>query len=632
MRKNAGSWIIKVLFIIIIIVFIGFYGFNRSQKDSYEFIAKVGDKKISISEYREAYKNAIQFYRNFYKNNFTEEMIEKMALKQKVLDDLIDREILLQEAEKLNIQVTQEEVRKSIVSTPVFQENGVFNSNLYKRALSFYGVSAGNFEKSKEKELLIKIIENMVNNSVKTSEKELKDLYRLQNEKVKIDYVNFTPDIIKEDIKISEKDITDYYEKNKENLRVPEKVKVKYLIFEPKEFEKKADVSDKEIKEYYDLDKEQYFEPKKIKARHIILKVAENLPPEKEEEIKTKAMNILQRLKNGEKFEELAKMFSEDNSTAKKGGELGYFKKGDMVKPFEEAAFSLKPGEISSIVKTQFGFHIIKVEDVKDERTKPLEEVKEDIKKDIISEKAQQMVSIEAKKAFNRLFKSKDIEEYSKKNDIKLLETDYFAFGKGPEDQQGKETFSKEAFMLSPGELAPVFAIDQKYFLIKLIDKKESTIPSIEEAKGEIEKEVKKIKRLEMTKAKADKELSQLIEGKEKFDDLKKKYGLEIKETECNRRGDYIFGIGNSKELKESVFALEKTMSFSSKTFQTDKGIFLVRLKERQTISDADFEKDKDKIAQLLIQNKKKESFDLYLQNLKAKTEIWVDDRLLSSG
>lgn len=629
MRKNASSWIIKVLFAIIVIVFVFFYGFSDVRKGKESAIASVGDRKINMAEYRSAYKNMLQLYQNIYKNQFTDEMIEKLGLKQKVLEELIDREVLLQEAERLNLQVNPEEVRKAILASQTFHENGVFSQRLYQRVLKYYGISAADYERDMEKELMIKTIENMIKNSVKVSEKEIKDVFNLQREKVIIEYVKFDPEDIKEKLNVSEDETSAYYEEHKEDFRVPAKVKVKYLLFDPQAFESKVSVLESEIKEYYEMDPEQFYETKKVKVRHILLKLGKEASVEKEQEIRAKADNILEQLNKGSSFEKLAEKHSEDTASARKGGDLGFFKKGDMVKPFEEAAFKLKPGETSSPVRTKYGFHIIRVEEVKEERTKPFEEVKESIEKDLRREKAQEFVTKEAKRAFNRLFKKRNVEEYAKKKGFELIETDYFIYGKSPEDLPGKELFSEESFLLSPGEIAPSFAIGNKYFLIKLADRKEAHIPAMKEVTDKIVKEVEKQQRLQMAKDRANKILTQVMESKEKWGGLGKKYDLKIEEIEFKRQGEYIAGIGNSKELKEAVFALKKTETYVTTVFQTENGIFIVRLKEKQ-ISE-DFDEEKDGILKTVIQNKQQEMFENYLQTLKSKSEIRVDNNLFSS-
>ena len=191
---------------------------------------------------------------------------------------------------------------------------------------------------------------------------------------------------------------------------------------------------------------------------------------------------------------------------------------------------------------------------MKEAGTKPFNDVKEDVEKDIRKDKAQEFVRTMAKRAFNRLFKSKNIEDYAKKNGIKLSETAYFTYGGLLEDAESNDLFSKESFALLPGELAPAFAIGQKYFLVKLLDRKESSIPPIEDVKTRIVKELEEKKKIELTMEKAQNILSQLMNGKEEWENVGKKYDLSIKEAELKRSSDYIQEIGQANQKKESKY------------------------------------------------------------------------------
>ena len=348
MRKNAKSWIVKLLFGIIIVVFVFFYGYSGTPNEKDTILASVGDKNITIADYQEEYKNQLQFYRSIYQGQITDEMIRQMGLKQKALENLIDREILLQEAERKNIQASPEEIRKSIMESPVFQENGAFSQKNYERALRYYGLSMADYEQSQGKGLIIKKLQDLVKSAARVSDKEIQERFLSENEKIKIEYLAFSPDQIKEKPPVSEQEIESYYKKHAEEFRVPELVKCDYIIFSPQAFENKVVVQSVDLKSYYQMDVERFVEPKKVKARHILLKVAKTDPPEKEQAVKKRAEELLQKLKNKEDFAKLAEKNSEDPGSAAKGGDLGYFKQGDMVKPFEEAAFALKPGELSA--------------------------------------------------------------------------------------------------------------------------------------------------------------------------------------------------------------------------------------------------------------------------------------------
>lgn len=631
MRKNAKSWIVKLLFGIIIIVFVFFYGYSGTRNKKDTVLASVGDKKITIAEYQEEYKNQLQFYRSIYQGKITDEMIRQMGLKQKALENLIDREILLQEAERGNIQASPEEIRKSIMESPVFQENGAFSQKNYERALRYYGLSMADYEQSQGKGLIIKKLQDLVKSAARVSDKEIRERFLSENEKLKIEYLSFSPDQIKEKPQVSEKEIESYYKKHAEEFRVPELVKCNYIIFSPQEFENKVVVQSVDLKAYYQMDTERFVEPKKVKARHILLKVAKTDPPEKEQAVKKRAEELLQKLKNGEDFAKLAEKNSEDPGSAAKGGDLGYFKQGDMVKPFEEAAFALKPGELSALVRTPYGFHIIRVEDVKEAHTKTFEEVKGILEKELRQEEAKKIARDEANRAFNRLFKSKDIEDYAKKNSLALKQTDYFSFGKGPEDNEGKNTFSDAAFSVAKGDLAPIFSLGQSYVLLKVADKKASAIPPVKDVSESIRSIIEREKKTALAKERAEKMLAQLKAGKTDWAAAAKENKLEIKTAkEFIRQGDFIPEFGKAPALKDAAFALSEKKPYPDKVFDTDKGIVIIKFKERQVPGQEEFQKQKERLEKQVVQMKKEDLFNQFLERLKAKVEITVDKKLLA--
>jgi len=624
MRERAQSWIIKVLFAVIIIVFVGFYGFSGNEETIKEPVVTVGEKKVSLKEFQEAYKNMLQFYTNIYKKQLSEEMIERLGLKQQVLDQLINKEVLVQQAKGLNICVSKEDVRKEIVKTQAFQENGVFSQRAYEKVLSYYEISAKDFEKQQEESLIVDALEKMVTGSVKVSKKEIEDAFSLEGETAKIEYIYFSPEEVKKEMIVSEEEVKDYYEKNKEDFTIPEKIQVKFLVFDPVIFEKKVNISEQDIADYYQLDPYQFSEEGKVRARHILLKVKEKAAPEIEEKIKNKAEKILEEIESGADFGSLAKKYSEDTVSAEKNGDLGYFSRGTMVKSFEKTAFSLKPGEVGPLVKTQFGFHIIKVEDVKKAGIKPVEQVKDEIIKELKKEKARQLVLKEAKRAFNRLFKSKDLEEYAKNNKFDLRESGYFAYGQSSEDLPDKQVFSETAFALSDGDLAPIFAIGQKYYLVKLEDRQEKHIPELEKIKITVNKKVREIKTLEETKTWAEEVLVQLNEKKTSWKVLEKEAGLKLEKTELKRQGDYVPGIGVDKELKNEIFSLSKETPYISAAYKTEKGSYLIRLTEKGIPETFSMKKEKSNVINRLLQKKKADVFKRYIEKLKEKIEIII--------
>lgn len=629
MRENAGSWIIKILFAIIVVVFVFFYGFSDVRETGTKaVIAKVGGSSITMTQYQSAYKNTVEMYRSQLKGQFNEEMLEKLGLRQKVLENLIDREILLQEAEKRSIGVSEDDVKNAIVQTPMFQQDGRFSQARYERLLNYYGVTAAEFQQDKERELVLKALEAIVTGSVKVSEQELQDLYRMQREKVKISYVCLEPGSVKETAAVSQDEIKKYYDEHREEFRQPEKAKAAYIVFDPARYEKTAEVAEREIQEYYQVDTELYFEPKQVRARQILLKTDKK---DGDDAVFKKAEALLEKINKGDDFEKLARAVSQDEATAGKGGDLGYFKKGDLIKPLEKAAFLLKKGQVSQPVKSGLGWHIIKVEDIKEARTRPLEEVRDKIEAEIRKEKAQLAAEKESRRAFNRLFKSRDLEGFARENGMEVKETGYFVFGAAEPDAAGKEVFSKEAFALEKGELSPSFAVGRQFYLLRLEDKRESQIAPLDEVKSDIAAALEKEKQFAAARVAAEKLLVDLAQGRQQWEPAAKAAGLKVKTASVSAAGDYIEGIGQSRELQQAAFNLSADKPYGKTPFKTDNGFAIIKFELRITPPEEDFAREKDRLAAMLLQTKRRELFEQYLQGLKAKADTWVDKKFSSA-
>ncbi len=631
MRKNAGSWIIKVLFGIIIIVFVFFYGFSDVRKKEHTIVASVGDHKITMEAYRTAYKNMVQMYSSLYRDQLTDETLEQLGLKQKALDQLITRELLLMEARQRDITVSPEDVRKAIINADMFQEQGAFSKRRYETLLKYYGITAQDYERDKQNELIISLLRSMITGAVTVSDRELFELYRMQNQTVELEYISFDPEETAETSSVTEQETTQYYEQNKETFRVPEQVKVSYIVFDPEQFARRVEVTEEEIKEYYDSLSYEFHEPKKVRARHILLKLDENATDEKEKKVREKALELRDEItQHGKSFSELAKKYSEDSATAENGGDLGFFKRGDMVGAFEKVAFSQEPGTVSQPVRTPYGYHLIKVEEINPARTKPLSDVTEEIADRIKKEKARDRVRREARRAFNRLFKSGELEQYAEKNDLELIRTGFFSYGKGPEDTSQNKTFSKEAFALAAGELAPAFTLGQKYILMKQEQRNPSEIPPIEQVKTAVVSELKKQKRSEAARRKAVDIIESIRSGNMSWEEVSESYSREARKASAKRMGDYIEGLGSVTELKEAAFDSEPPRILE-KAFDTKHGITIVYVTGKTEPSRIDFEKERDSFRKTVLQRKKQERFSRFVQELKKEKETWVNNKLFSA-
>jgi len=630
MRKNAGSWIIKVLFVAIIITFVFFYGYRPEKDSADQVLATVGEKKITTEHYRTAYANMIQMYQQMYQNQISDTLARTLGLRQNLLDEMIEQELLLQEAERRNLRVSKQDVTNTIMKQPYMQENGVFSERRYAAVLKNMKMTAAEYERQAAQEIMLQSLRAMIAQAVNVSDHELLEMYLLRGEKLTIDYLEFTQADVTEEIQVSDDELQAHYEKNPENFRVKETAEAQYLVFDPKEFAGRMNVEEDEIREFYAADQARFLEPEKIRARHILLKTDQSVAPEKKQARQAEAQALLEKINKGADFYVLAQKYSQDEATAAAGGDLGFFSRGAMVGPFELAAFGLQPGEVSGVVETRFGYHIIKLEEKKPERLRPLEEVRDEILRELQQEMAEREVRTASRRAFNRLFSSRDLEGYAQGNGLTLRKTGEFAFGEGPEDAQSENAFSQQAFALQPDELSPVFSIQKKYYLLKLTARNPSHIAPLENVRDRVLAEVQRKKRIERARQTAQAALSMLTANSFNWTEVAKKYGLEIKQVELSRTGDHVPGLGRNPELKQAAFRLEAGQT-ADRVFSTEAGFVLIRARQRVLPPEEGFDAEKESLRQQFVQAKQQETFKGFIQGLKDRYSVTVDRDLFET-
>ena len=530
MRQHATSWFIKIALGLIIVVFI-FWGVGGFRGDQGAVVAKVGDTIIDVKSYRSAYQKMVDYYRKQFKGQFNEQMLKMLDIKHRVLNQLIDQVLIAQEAQRLHITVSKQELAQSIEAMPVFQRNGHFSRRLYLDLLRYNRIEPADFEASKRRELLYAKVKSLVADPASyVTDEEVKQMVNLQNEKRRMAYVKIAAKDFMDRVKVAEADLKKYYEAHKEKYRVPEKVSVAYLLFEPKNYTNRVKVSEEEIKKYYETFQDAFKVPERIRARHILFKVPPKAKKQEIDKIRKEAENVLKLAKEGKDFAKLAETYSQ-GPTAKKGGDLGYFTQGTMVKPFEDAAFALKKGEISGLVRTRFGFHIIKLEDKQPARVKPLAEVRKEIENKLKLQKAKDIALKEADKAYTALYQSPDLQGYAKKHGLKLHKTGFFSKDEKAAPEVIPEiAFMKAAFESQKGKISTIISLKRGFCLMQLLDRKPSQVQPFEKVKDKVEDAVKKEKAGELAKKKAEALIAELKQGMA-LEALAKREGLAAEKT-----------------------------------------------------------------------------------------------------
>ncbi len=623
MRDNASSWIIKILLLAVVVAFI-FMAFGSYKTQKASKVATVNEQTISIDDYRETYNNLLQRVRQQFGNNLNDEILKMMNLKQQAMDQLITRTLILQEAKKLNLIISDEELTRTIQDMQYFKENNSFSTVIYEKILKRVGTSPEQFEKDQRDQMLAQKLQQFITSNILVSEEEAKEWYDWENALVNINVVQFEPETYT-GIEPTEEEVKAHFEQNKNNYKTDPKIKVKYLRFSPEAYKKDLQVTNDEVQEYYDNNQATYSVEKTVEARHILIRLDENAPPEKVEEIKTEADRIAKEAREGKKdFSELAKNYSED-STKDKGGYLGKFVKEAMVKPFSDKAFSMNPGEISDPVRTQFGWHIIKVENIYPATTKTLAEVEPKIRRNLIEEKARNIAYDEAESFFDALLDGDDLSKEAGSRNLKVIETDFFTKSEGPADVGDREKFASAAFDLPETEISDVLELEGNYYLLQVTGKIPQQVAEFQTVSEKAKTNL--VQKLKDQKASAEAETFLKSLGKENsLTQENTKKSLKVIATGFFKRNDPVPQIGPEKELSDAAFLLSSKKQWPEKVIRGTSKYFVIEFIDRKKPNPNDFQKEKEKIAAKLSMSKKRETFDSWLKKIRTASEIIVEE------
>ena len=389
----------------------------------------------------------------------------------------------MQRRERLGLMVSDAEVAQRIYVIPAFQQNGQFaGQQAYEQVLRMQRppLTAEEFETNLRSALLVEKLRAAVTDWVAVSDADLEREYRQRNEKVKLQMVVFTPDAVQKDVTVTDAEVSARFDKHKEQYRLPEKRKIRYLLVDADAMKAKVVVPPGDIERQYQQNKDQYSTPEQVRASHILL----NTEGKDESAVKAQAESLLKQVRDGGDFAALATKFSQDEASAKNGGDLDYFGRGRMVKEFEEVAFSLAPGSISDLVKTQYGFHIIKVVDKKPATTKPLEEVRQQIADQLAYERAQAQVTELATALARDIKRPADLDTVAKSRGLSVQDSAFFAkeepiSGLGPAPE-----VASEAFSMKDGAVAGPTRIARGQVFFATTGKQDARIPSARRGEG----------------------------------------------------------------------------------------------------------------------------------------------------
>jgi len=621
---------------ILVVVTISMVWYLVPSSGSYSFgaprqgiVAQVDGTDITADQVRQQARQMAQQQAAQYGKNASMLMpfLMQQATRQ-AAEQMITRQALVSEAEHMGMHVTPQEVQDDLqhgrYAGTFFPGGNFIGQTEYEEMLSRANLTPVTFEDAVGKDLLLSKLRALIAGSATVSEKEIRDQFIKQNTKVKFDYAVLKQDDLRKGLHPTDSELKSFYDQHKNSYAnsIPEKRKIKYALIDMNKIKDGVLVSHEELQAYYDQHRDQYRTPEQVKVSHILIKTPLPGPDGKVDEkgvttAQNRAADLLKQLKSGGKFEDLAKKYSEDPGSAKEGGSLGWIGKGRTVPEFEKAAFSLPKGQISDLVKSSYGFHIIRVDDKQEAHLKTLDEVKAEIEPILKQQKAQQIAQKQADDLLTQA-KTTGLDAAAAAKSIPVISTDFISRkdllpGLGPSNQFMDAVFG--ATEKSPPDAAPT---SQGFAVYQLQAIKPASTPSLEEIRTRVEDEFKN-ERSNILLTQKTQELSDRAKAEHDLKRAAKELGAVVKTSDFVLPDGQVPDIGSMTGQAAVAFTM-KPGDISGPINSGSNGAVISML-EKQAPSDADFAAKRDQIRDSLLQEKQQELFGLFVSNLRDQME-----------
>ena len=584
---------------------------TNTGEASTDSVAQVGNLTVTLAEVRQQL-NQIE------RQNQVPPQLESLYAQQ-ILKQLVFQKELEYEANRMGIRVSPDEIADRIrqfLPTAFNGDTPVAEDQYASQVQTRFQLTVPVFEELIRQGLLEEKFRRLVTDGISASPTELQDQFRYANEKVKLDYALIKPEELEAKITPDEAEIKAAYEKNKAKYQVPERRIVRYGLVDTNQARQQVQVSDDELKAEYQQNIQQYQVPNRVHVEHILFMTV-GKPDAEVEEIRKKAEDVLKQAKKGTNFEDLAKKNSEDPGTKDKGGDLGWVIQGQTVPEFEKTAFSLPKGAVSDLVKTQYGFHIIKVLDKETAHTKSFDEVKDSLRAPFLLSKADKFATDTADKLSAAVRKSTKtpLDDLVKQFHLTAGETRPVS-ATDPLLELGNSADIKEAiFRLRTGELGGPVRTDRGYVVLSLKEVLPAHQGSLEEVRDRVVTELKQQKANDLARARSD-ELIKRVKAGEKFDTAAKALSLEPKTSDAISRSGSITGAASGKQLS-AAFQLKS--GDLGPPLSLGANWMVYRVADKTAPNPADFDKQKKELTDQVLQDKRGIAFEAFRSALEAR-------------
>ena len=623
-RYLLGGVLVMIAFSMVITLIPGF-GSSAASDDRNDTVAKIGDEKVTVREAIASIQNVMR------RQNVPPSAVKSLV--DNFIDSMVSSRVMALQASKMGLSLSDKDLVETIRSrVPQLFPNGQFmGREAYEAFLAQNGMNATDFELNVRRSIAVERMGKMIEDSVVVTDKELMADYRSANEKVKVEYLSLGEDAFRSQIQLTDAELKAAYDKEPTAYNHAVRYSYALLVLDEARTAMLFPVNDNDLRKLYQSGQDRFRMPERLKVRHILFKTTEKSPAELAK-IQTLAADVLKQVKSGGKFDELAKKYSDDPGSKVNGGDLGYIVRGQTVKDFEASAFSLKPNEISNLVKTEFGYHILQLLERQEPRLQPFEEVRDQLRAEINKDAAGSKMNANADLARAELIKSpSQLDAVASKYAGMVLRADkvdqrhsFPELGPAPQVTAAVMAMKKgdvgSTITLQNGRVAIPILMDTHPVSGMTFEEARNLIRVSEQARRSVQMFNEKFAGL-TTAAKAP--------GVD-FAQLAKTYGAETKTPAEFGRSGFVEGLGAASALSQAFTAPLGTVV--GPVAMDQKRVFF-RVKERNEPDLSKFTAERSTIVDRLRQKKARERMDLFEAGLleelvrKGTVKIYEDAR-----
>ena len=591
-----------------------------------EVIAEVEGREVTAGQFLQRYNSQIQAYRTAYGSQMSDQLLRQMGIDQQILQQMIDEQASLVEAERLGLTVSDEELAQQIFSIPGLQENGRFiGEQRYELVLrsQIPPMTKAQFEDNLRRSLMIDKLRSALTDWMTVADADVEREFTERNEKVKLQVVALTADRFRDQVTVTDADVAAYFEMHTADYRIGEQRKVKMLVLDREQAQAKTIVPAGDVQRYYNDNIAQYQTPEQIRASHILLTTA----GKDEATVQEQAEDILKQARAGADFAALATTFSEDEGSKVNGGDLDYFSRGRMVPEFETAAFAMQPGQVGDLVKSQFGFHIIKVVDKKAGVTRTFDEVRPQIEEQLKAQRTDQQLTARATELAGRIDDPSDLDTVAREQGLMVTESEFF----GREDPipglGAAPQVALAAFSLADTAVSAPIASPRGPVFLTVTQKREPRTPELDEVRDRVRDDAIRARATELSRQRAA-SIAASLRSASNFAAAAKAQGFEARDTELIGRGTPLPDVGVSPEIEKAVFSLPA--GSVSEPITTRDATVIVRVVERDDVTPDEVRLGKEAFREQLLNERRGRFFAAYMAKAKERMDIEINQDVVT--